>query len=152
MNKCWRFALIIVGVSFLIGCGSFKGQNHVNELNAKKLGDNSFNMYLAKEYRELANFEWNKMRDYRDGNLYAEKGLDASNGHLALPSNPKNWHLPHNKEKEIYAAHHKLLRYLTADAGGRIPKEASIAQTRFDCWVEQQHENWQSKDIAECQF
>lgn len=150
MNKFWRIALIVVGASYLTACGSFEGQGHVDELNAKKLDGKSFDMHLAKEYRDLANFEWNKMLDYKDGNNYAEKGLDASAHKLVLPEDPKDWNLPDDEKKEIYSAHRKLLEFLTADAGSKMPHQAALAQTKFDCWVEQQHENWQFKDIAKC--
>lgn len=150
MNKFWRIALIVVGASYLTACGSFEGQGHVDELNAKKLSGKSFDIQLAKNYRDLANFEWNKMLDYQDGNNYAEKGLDASEGKLVLPEDPKQWNLPEDNKKEIYSAHRKLLEFLTANAGDKMPHQAALAQTKFDCWVEQQHEDWQFKDIAKC--
>jgi OOP family OmpA-OmpF porin len=31
-----------------------------------------------------------------------------------------------------------------------MPDQAAIAQARFDCWIEQQEENWQNDDISTC--
>jgi OOP family OmpA-OmpF porin len=44
----------------------------------------------------------------------------------------------------------RLVSVLDAGARERNPALAARAQGKYDCWVEQQEENWQALDIAEC--
>jgi OOP family OmpA-OmpF porin len=39
---------------------------------------------------------------------------------------------------------------LNAGARDRLPRDAAHAQAMFDCWLEQQEENFQPNDIAAC--
>src|SRR5579884_1817762 len=44
----------------------------------------------------------------------------------------------------------ELMAVLTPDLMRASPSRAAEAQFYFDCWVEQQEENWQTDDIAYC--
>ncbi len=141
---------MLVAATLLAGCAGFTGQGYVDDLNAADLSGSGFSTALAREYRDLANFEWSKMLDYRDGRHYARKGLAAAAGEAVGPDAVESRNLPEFAVADITAAHERLSTALAAGAGDRHPDAAARAQAKFDCWMEQQEENHQPDDIASC--
>lgn len=122
------------------------------EVENKTFAGTSFNDELAKEYRAMTMYEWNEMRDYIDAEYYASKALMAGDENRApAPSNPEDWDIGQDTAmQELRTAHAELTKALTDGAPTLAPREAAVAQTRFDCWVEQQEEGWQFDEIAAC--
>lgn len=141
---------MMMAVTLVAGCAGFTGQSYVDDLNAADLSGTGFSNALAREYRDLANYEWSKMLDYRDGQHYARKGLAAANGESVGPDDVASRDLPEHAMADITAAHDRLATALAAGAGDRHPDVAARAQAKFDCWMEQQEENHQPDHIAEC--
>ncbi|MSQ85275.1 MAG: OmpA family protein [Alphaproteobacteria bacterium] len=52
--------------------------------------------------------------------------------------------------RDITEARTRLMAVLTDDNRKALPAQASLAQTAVDCWMEQQEENFQPKDIEAC--
>ena len=109
-----------------------------------------FTRALTHEYRDLSAFEADEMYDWPDARHFARKGLLASEGEVVQPEDLGNWDLPEDRVEELTAARAKLVGLLDAGARDRVPEAAARAQTRFDCWVEQQEENHQPDHIAAC--
>jgi OOP family OmpA-OmpF porin len=109
-----------------------------------------FTRALTQEYRDLSAFEADEMYDWPDAQHFARKGLLAAEGEVVQPEDLGNWDLPEERVDEITAARAKLVGLLDAGARDRVPEAAARAQTRFDCWVEQQEENHQADHIAAC--
>lgn len=141
---------LMMGALLLSGCASFTGQGYVDDLNAADLSAGTFTSALASEYRDLANFEWTKMMDYRDGQHYAVKGLAAAGGEVVAPDDMATRDLPEFAIADITDAHNRLMSALDSGARDRVPALAAKAQASFDCWMEQQEENHQPDDIAAC--
>lgn len=141
---------MIMAAALVAGCAGFTGQGYVDDLNAADLSGSGFSTALAREYRDLANFEWSKMLDYRDGQHYARKGLAAAAGETVAPDEVGSRHLPEFALADISAGHDRLATALAAGAGVRHPDIAARAQAKFDCWMEQQEENHQPDHIAGC--
>ena len=141
---------MIVAATLVAGCAGFTGQRYVDDLNAVDLSGNGFTTALAREYRDLANFEWSRMLDYRDGQHYAKKGLSAAAGEAVAPDALGSRHLPEFALADIASGHDRLVTALAAGAGERHPDVAARAQAKFDCWMEQQEENHQPQHIASC--
>lgn len=141
---------LLMAASLLTGCAGFTGQGYVDDLNKADLGAGGFTAALASEYRDLANFEWTKMLDYRDGKHYAIKGLTAAGGEVVLPDEVATRDLPEFAVSDITEAHGRLVEVLDGGARDRVPALAAKAQASFDCWMEQQEENHQPDDIASC--
>lgn len=141
---------MVMAVALVAGCAGFTGQGYVDDLNAADLSGSGFSNALAREYRDLANFEWTKMADYRDGQHYAKKGLAAAAGEMVAPDEVASRDLPEFAMGDITSAHDRLATALAAGAGDRHPDVAARAQAKFDCWMEQQEENHQPDDIASC--
>ncbi|MCG8508712.1 MAG: OmpA family protein [Rhodospirillales bacterium] len=134
-------------VVFLTGCGAtfdYKG------LKAENFEGDGFNRVLAREYREFSVFESDEMADWPDAAHFGEKALAAAVGTAPLPEKLKDWRLPKDKIGEMTAARVRLVEALDKGAGERWPEMTARAQTRFDCWIEQQEENWQTEHIAFC--
>ncbi len=141
---------VAMATALLAGCAGFTGQGYVDELNAADVAGPSFTQALAREYREIANFEWKDMMDYRDGQHFARKGLAAAAGETVLPDEPASRDLPDFSQADIGQGFTRLNEALTAGAREHFPEAAAKAQAKFDCWMEQQEENHQPEDIASC--
>ncbi len=110
----------------------------------------TFEGELAREYKDFFIYEADKMYDWPDADHFAEKALIANSGQRVMPEKPKDWNIDSVHMGELNAARDKLVSAL--DEGGRdlAPREAAIAQARYDCWVEQQEEGHQPAHIAAC--
>ncbi len=145
--KTTHLGLFVAG-ALLAGCAGFTGQRYVDNLNAADLGGDGFSQALAREYRDLANFEWNDMMDYRDGQHYAKKGLAAAAGDDVMPDELAMRDLPEHAVADLTDAHDRLVRVRAASKSK--PELVAKAQAKFDCWMEQQEENHQAEHIAAC--
>ena len=141
---------LMMTVALVAGCAGFTGQGYVDDLNAADVSGTGFANALAREYRDLSNFEWSKMMDYRDGQHYAQKGLAAAAGQDVGPDDVASRDLPEFALADITSAHDALATALTAGAGTRHPDVAARAVAKFDCWMEQQEENHQPDHISGC--
>jgi OOP family OmpA-OmpF porin len=150
MKSIRNVALLAVATLSLGACSGFKSHSEVEALNEAKAVGSPFTQQLAAEYRDLANHEQNIGFDYPDALHFARKGLAAAAGEVVLPEPVSDWNLRPEHIQELSAARAGLIAAL--DRGGReaMPKDAAIAQSRFDCWIEQQEENWQKNEIIAC--
>ncbi len=138
-------------LGILAGCASLSDINNVDAVRGMDAGGGTpFNQGLFMEYKELALFEADQMGDWPDAGLFARKALAAANNDVVLPEELADWHLPEDKVGELTDARARLMAALEATARAKAPTEASHAQGRFDCWVEQQEENHQPDHIAAC--
>ncbi|MFQ5939456.1 MAG: OmpA family protein [Alphaproteobacteria bacterium] len=139
------FLAIAIG-ALASGCASW---------NLEAIGDappqgSGFTQTLAREYVDFATFERDQMQDFVDAEHFAVKGRRASRGDVIPPEDPADWKLPPDKLTGLDGARRRLVAAL--EAGGRTaaPEQAALAQAGFDCWVEQQEENFQWDHIARC--
>jgi len=88
--------------------------------------------------------------DYRDAMFHANKAIAAASGQSIAPQNPSERMLPADKVPEIQDAYGRLNTVLGNGGMDRNPEAAGVALGSFDCWIEQQEENFQPADIAAC--
>ncbi len=110
----------------------------------------AFNRNLADEYRRFAVFEADQMFDWPDAKHFALKGLAAAQGNAVGPENPGDWSIPSAVLPDIKQARRRLAAIFETGVRSGEPETSARAQARFDCWVEQQEENWQTDHIAAC--
>ena len=134
-------------VLLLGGCGVTFDYSDIRQM---EFTGGSFDAALGREYRELALFEADKMGDWQHATQYREKTLSAARGKPPAPEKPGAWRLPPEKVGAITAASVRLDAVLARDARAAMPIAAARAQSRLDCWLEQQEENWQPDHIARC--
>ncbi|WP_067556419.1 OmpA family protein [Oceanibaculum pacificum] len=130
------------------GCANYGNLDKIRTV--QPTGASEFNQALTLEYRDLANFEEKEMYDWPDAVRWSEKGLAASRNELVLPEELSQWDLPSDKVPELTQARARLMTALDNTARTKAPVPAAQAQVLFDCWVEQQEENWQWNHIAAC--
>jgi len=125
----------------------FKEIDTLNELQAV---GSPFTRNLADGYRAYANYENTKMHDHPDALHFARKGIAAAQGENVMPEPTSDWNLLPSHIEELNSARSRLVRVL--NLGGReiAPLETASAQVNFDCWIEQQEENWQADEILAC--
>jgi len=108
-----------------------------------------FAQALYAKYRDLALFERDEY-DWRDTDHYAAKARAAAGGEAVAPDDPASRDLPSAMLPEFEAQHSRLLAMLTTEAPALVPDSMAEAQTRFDCWMEQQEEGHQPVHIQRC--
>lgn len=140
-----RILFLIPVAALLSGCA---GMN-IDELNATRAKGSPFTVALTKEYREFVNSEAAQY-DWVDAGHFATKGLRAAKGENVPPERLADWSLPGQKINEMEKYRYRLAGLLDGGARKAHPQTAAEAQAKFDCWVEQQEENWQPQDIAAC--
>lgn len=148
--KLVRSIVALAGVLLLAACSGYSSNNAVEALNAADAVGSPFTQALAREYRIMANYEQNQMYDYPDALHFARKGLAAAGGEVVLPEVLDDWDLDDKYLKDLAASRTRLVGLMDNGAREMAPEQAAIAQARFDCWVEQQEEDWQVDEIAAC--
>ncbi|MAE51527.1 MAG: cell envelope biogenesis protein OmpA [Micavibrio sp.] len=148
--KMVRNFLLISGMILVSGCSVFDSFSEVDALNETQAVGSPFTQALADEYRIFANRELREMFDYPDALHFARKGLAAASGESVTPEPITDWNLEEPHIQELSAARGRLM--VAFDLGARevAPREAAYTQAMFDCWIEQQEENWQDNDIVNC--
>ncbi|MEO5336539.1 MAG: OmpA family protein [Magnetospirillum sp. WYHS-4] len=118
---------------------------------AAKAPEGSFNEHLRVKYLALADLERAEY-DWMDAAYFARNAGRAGKGELVLPALPVDdafWE-PNPAVPELTKARGELLSALNGGGREKFPDLASTAQTMFDCWVQEQEENWQFDEIAAC--
>ncbi len=148
--KSVRNLILTVGLLALSGCTMFDTYSEVDALNEAQPVGSPFTQALSAEYKAFANNELEKMLDYPDALHFARKGLSAAAGESVMPEPVSDWNLSEHHIKELGAARGRLI--VAFDLGSReiAPTTSAKAQAKFDCWIEQQEENWESKEDLSC--
>ena len=149
--KMVRNLVLSVGCLLMLGgCTVFDSFSEVDALNETQAVGSPFTQALADEYRVFANRELREMFDYPDALHFARKGLAAASGDAVMPEPVTDWNLDDGDIQELSAARGRLV--VAFDLGARevAPREAAHAQAMYDCWIEQEEEDWQEEDILNC--
>jgi OOP family OmpA-OmpF porin len=148
--KIVRGLAMAVAVLAVSACSNFNQHSELEALNEVQAVGSPFTQALTAEYRDFANREMNEMFDYPDALHFARKGLAAAGGEVVMPEPISDWNLlPHHME-ELGTARARLITAFDLGARDIAPQQSAVAQARFDCWIEQQEENWQADDIIAC--
>lgn len=148
--KSLRNIILLTGMIALSGCSAFSSFSEVDALNEAQAVGNPFTQALAGEYRTFANSELESMIDYPDALHFARKGLAAAAGDMVMPEPITDWNLSKSDMEQLSVARARLV--IAYDYGARevAPVPSARAQAAFDCWIEQQEENWDDGDAASC--
>lgn len=104
---------------------------------------------LQSGYATLARQELDES-DLSDADTFAGRALAAASGKPPAPENFDARRIPAETLPALVDARHRLLAVLDGGARTSLPGEAASAQLAFDCWMQEQEENFQPKDIADC--
>lgn len=137
----------LIGMAILTaGCTA----PNLDALRQTKAGGDGFTRALTREYLQFASFEADQMDDWLDADRFAAKGLKTARGEAVAPERIEDWRVPAVHAPKLARARARLVGVLAGGARKSDPEQAAIAQARFDCWVEQQEEDFQPDDIAYC--
>jgi len=147
MNKKLRNSTVLLTV-FLAGCSG--SSLDYSDLRRLDLQGQDFKSALSREYKTMALYESDEMRDWMDASHFKKKAFLVALGQPTEPERLEEWTLPQDTKQELASARRRLMAALKAGGGEVVPKKAARAQASFDCWIEQQEEGFQLEHIAQC--
>ncbi len=145
MNGLAKLVLPLASALVLVGCAGTELQK-AQEMSPQ---GSAFNINLYEGYVNLATLEHAEI-DYKDSDAFATRAIGAAGDQLVNPEQIGQRDLPDDKVDELEAARRRLVLALSSGAKERMPVEAAHAQVMFDCWMQEQEENFQPEDIARC--
>ena len=140
-----RTCAVAATTLILAGCGGME----LERAKGQKASGSDFSKNLYSGYIGLSESEWQE-GDYQDSDKFAMRASSAAGGKPGQPENIANRELPKNKLGELSKARSRLMAALQAGARDKAPIQAANAQVMFDCWMQEQEENFQPEDIARC--
>ena len=107
----------------------------------------SFTDALTKDYFNLARVQY-----YYTHDRLAVKARAAARGKIVLPDDPAKFKVPRKSRSELKARHADLMSALNKGFREQNPKQASRAQTMFDCWLRAavERDQMSARSIAIC--
>lgn len=145
-----RYFLSLCAVAILLaGCSNMQTHTEIEALNEAKPVGSPFTQRLTMEYRSYVALKQRSL-DYADAHHFARKGLMAAQGKVVMPEPLSNWHLDDVSARALRSARNDLLGMLNGGGRSQAPFEAARAQAKFDCWVEQEEQNWVSPRAPVC--
>jgi len=111
--------------------------------------DDFFQQALHAEYVKLATIEDDE-GDIDNAEYFNNKAKRVAEGKKVDPTGMKERNIPKNAADELEAARIALIAVLRGGGPKKAPNNSARAQVMFDCWMEEQEENYQPADIAAC--
>ena len=160
-----RFGLLSTGAAFVLAaCSGGPNFNSVPEkfaargaatqamanAEAATAPAGAYEAAAYEAYLGHAQYEFNDMQDFNDTIFHAEKAMAAAGGQQVMPQQPGSRALTPEHAAETGEVYQRLMAAVQGEPGQRLPATAGRAVADFDCWLEQQEENFQPDDIAAC--
>jgi len=146
MQKILRYSSFLLALIFT-GCGASLDYSDLRNIN---FHGKDFKSSLSREYKTFALYENDEMGDWEDASRFKKKAFLVALGQPAGPELLDEWNIPQKNQFEMSSARRRLIAALKAGGGAITPEKAARAQASFDCWVEQQEENFQEDHIDKC--
>jgi len=137
--------LTVMTVAMLSGCVGMELEKAENRSPA----GSEFQNDLYSGYVDLSSSEFAE-GDYKDSDYFARKAMTAGSGDAVQPTMIKARSLPSDKEGMLSTSRQRLMAAMAAGAADKAPDDAARAQVMFDCWMQEQEENFQANDIDSC--
>lgn len=143
-----RGLMIVASVAALGACG-FNKFEEVDAINEAQATGSPFTQKLTAEYRDYVNSEID-VSDSADALHFSRKGLAAARGDNVMPEPLGDWNLGREYMDELAIGRSRLVAVYDLGAREQYPDVSAVAQARFDCWVENQEENFEPDEINRC--
>ncbi len=143
---------LLTTAGLLAGCGpAFESQRVFDEAKATKPSGDAYHQSLNGGYMEHATFEQEEMMNYTSAMSHSRNAMASARGETpAVAAVTEFGPQPADKVDELTQQRAQLVAALGDNGAADAPEAAALAQTYYACWVEQQHENFQPRDIAYC--
>jgi outer membrane protein OmpA-like peptidoglycan-associated protein len=140
-----KFLVAISAVALLGAC------SHMNIPGVRAMADqgDAFDAALHQNYADLAQAEFDEA-DWQDARYFTDRSKMAAAGVDKGPQPLAERNIPATNVSELTVARADLVAALDAGAKTQSPEAAAKAQSSFDCWMQEQEENIQPKDISDC--
>lgn len=112
-------------------------------------GGSAFEKGLYQGYVDLSRGEFQE-GDYMDSDVFAARAMAASEGNAPGPEEIGARKLPGDKVGILTSARERLMAAFDDGGAVKAPEHAARAQVMFDCWMQEQEENFQPADIEAC--
>ena len=113
-------------------------------------GGNAFDKALHAKYMVLSRAEY-KEGDYADSDFFADRAIATAAGNPPAPQDVSERRMPSNEiGLTLAAARNDLVTLFDAGSKERVPELSAAAQASYECWLQEQEENFQPKDIQAC--
>jgi outer membrane protein OmpA-like peptidoglycan-associated protein len=137
--------LTVTMVAMLAGCAGAE----LEKAEKQSPVGSAFQNDLYAGYIDLSSSEYAE-GDYRDSDYFARKAMTAGTGEIVQPTMIKSRNLPSDKEGILTSSRQRLMAAMAAGAADKASEDAARAQVMFDCWMQEQEENFQLDDIEAC--
>jgi len=143
-----RLSISLIGVvalgGLLAGCTS-----NTNEISKMSVKGGDYEKGLHHGYVNLAKSEHGE-GDWRDGRTFEGRAKLAAMGKPTAPEMVSARAIPAVHKKPLGAGYKRLTAAMSKGGASKAGKQAALAQTNFDCWMQEAEENFQPKHIAAC--
>ena len=142
-QHCKLSVALTLGMS-LAACTSMIEQAEMADVT-----DEAFGRQLHAEYLELARAEKAEY-DNSDADAFAGRALAAAAGTPTAPENASARDIADENKGALLAGYRELNEALDNGGRDRQPELAAKTQAAYDCWLQEQEENFQPEDINAC--
>ncbi len=143
-----RGLMIVAGIASLAAC-DFNKFDEVDALNEAQAVGSPFTQKLTAEYKAFIDSEMDQT-DHADSIHFARKGLSSARGDVVMPEPLGDWNIQAEHMDELATGRSRMIAMFDLGAREMYPDVSAVAQSRYDCWMEQQEENFQQDDIDRC--
>ncbi|MGB0683020.1 MAG: OmpA family protein [Magnetovibrionaceae bacterium] len=144
--KALKFLAVAAALPVLGACAQL-GDYDFDKTAGMSAGS-TFGEELKTAYLGLATSEAGE-QDWKDADFFHTKAKRSVKGPVG-PQDVADRLLPDGPDQDLANAYASLTAVLNAGAGTSNPKMAAMAQTSYDCWLQEQEENIQPEDIEAC--
>ncbi len=146
MNSVTRLIGVVAGMAILGACSI---ASEIDTVRRMPVPGDAFSMALHAEYIKLA-IEEDDEGDTDNAEYFNNKAKLVAQGKNVQPTDMKERKIPKSAADDLEAARIALVVALKSGGPKKAPNNMALAQAKFDCWMEEQEENYQPKDIAAC--
>ena len=139
---------ITVAIAALVGACS--GMGLMDAQRATPKGD-AFSKALYGEYIKLSKEEYTE-GDYADADLFAERAMAAAAGSPTEPEAVNTRTQPKAAVGALNTARSRLVAAFGKGSKASNPGASARAQAMYECWAQEQEENFQPEDIDACRI
>ena len=137
--------LAVTIVAMLAGCAGLE----LEKAEKQSPVGSAFQNDLYAGYIDLSSSEYAE-GDYKDSDYFAQKAMTSGSGEAVQPTMIEARDLPSDKQDILTTSRLRLMAAMAAGASDKAPDDAARAQVMFDCWMQEQEENFQLDDIEAC--
>lgn len=145
LSIIFRLKVIVFAFFVFSACTHLTRLENTNLKNLDPFQEELASLYLEFSQREARAYDW------YDSEYFARKGLRVANGEIMLPELISDWSIANDEKRhQLSWARKRLTDLLTHEISRKMPLNLARAQYYYDCWIEQQEENLEGRDIDEC--